>query len=152
MRRVPAGPFTAFQKSRHFALLQSGNRDVPTCVTCHGEAGENRPSPKALESQCRGCHRADRAGSHPEHPALGRKMMEGVGNTRTQLKEARRLIARVSDKARRARLEAAAQQVDVPLVEATQSGHSFVYASLEERLSVARTRLAALFDSLANPR
>jgi hypothetical protein len=146
-----AGPFAAFQKSRHYALLQSGNRDVPTCATCHGEAGENRPSPKSLESQCRSCHRADRPGGHPEHPALGRKMLEGVRDTRTQLKEARRLIERVSDKARRTRLEQAAQQVDVPLTEATQAGHAFVYTNLEERLGVARQRLAALFDSLANP-
>lgn len=146
------GPFAAFQKSRHYALLQSGNRDVPTCATCHGEAGENRPSPKSLESQCRSCHRADRAGSHPEHPALGRRMLEGVRDTREQLKEARRLIQRVNDKTRRASLEQAAQQVDAPLVQATQAGHSFVYTNLEERLGVARQRLAALFDSLANPR
>ena len=147
-----AGPFTAFQRSRHFALLQTGNRDVPTCATCHGEAGENRPSPKALESECRSCHRAGRPGGHPEHPALGRKMLEGVRDARTQLKEARRLIERVSDKARRARLEQAARQVDVPLTEATQAGHAFVYTNLEERLGVARQRLTALFDTLANPR
>ena len=147
-----AGPFVEFQKSRHYALLQAGNRDVPTCVTCHGEAGENRPSPKSLESECRSCHRADRPGGHPEHPALGRKMLEGVRDARTQLKEARRLIERVSDKARRARLEQAAQQIDVPLTEATQAGHAFVYMNLDERLGVARQRLAALFDTLANPR
>ena len=147
-----AAPFVEFQKSRHYALLQAGNRNVPTCATCHGEAGENRPSPKALESECRSCHRADRPGGHPEHPALGRTMLEGVRDARTQLKDARRLIERVSDKARRARLEQAAQQVDVPLTQATQAGHAFVYTNLEERLGVARQRLAALFDTLANPR
>ena len=146
-----AGPFVAFQKSRHLALLKGGNLDVPTCVTCHGSAGENRPSPKALESDCRSCHRADRPGGHPEHPALGRRMLEGVRETRAQLNDARRLIGRVSDKARRSRLEASAQQVDVPLVQATQAGHAFVYDDLEERLDTARGRLAALFEELANP-
>jgi hypothetical protein len=145
-------PFAAFQKSRHYALLTSGNRDVPTCATCHGEAGENRPSPKALESECRSCHRAGRPGGHPEHPALGRRMLEGVRDTRAQLKEARRLIERVKDRSRREQLDQAAQQVDAPLIQATQAGHSFVYDNLDERLGVAQRRLSALFEALANPR
>lgn len=146
-----AGPFVAFQKSRHFALLQSGNLDVPTCITCHGDAGENRPSPKALEGACASCHRAGRPAGHPEHPPLGRKMLEGVREARGLLREARSMIGRVKDQPRRARLEQAAQQIDVPLTEATQAGHAFVYDDLEERLATARRRLAALFDELANP-
>jgi hypothetical protein len=146
-----AGPFVAFQKSRHFALLQGGNPVVPTCTTCHGAAGENRPSPKALERECASCHRPGRADEHPEHPALGRKMLEGVRDARAMLKEARSLIGRVKDRPRRARLEQAAQQIDVPLTQATQAGHAFVYDDLEERLNTARRRLGALFEELANP-
>jgi hypothetical protein len=78
-------------------------------------------------------------------------MLEGVRESRDQLKEARRLIARVTDRSRKDQLERAAQQVDEPLLEATQSGHAFVYDQLEERLTAARQRLAALFESLANP-
>ena len=146
-----AGPFTAFQKSHHLALLKSGDARVPTCTTCHGDAGENRPSPRALEGECRTCHRADRAGGHPEYPALGRRMLEGVRDARATLNEARRMIARVKEPERRARLEAAAGQIDVPLTQATEAGHAFVYANLEERLDTARRRLAALFEDLANP-
>jgi hypothetical protein len=146
-----AGPFVAFQKSRHSALLQGGNPVVPTCTTCHGAVGENRPSPKALERDCASCHRPGRPDEHPEHPALGRKMLEGVRETRAMLKEARALIVRVKDQSRRARLEQAAQQIDVPLTEATQAGHAFVYDNLEERLATARRRLATLFEELANP-
>lgn len=146
-----AGPLVAFQKSRHFALLQGQNPVVPTCTTCHGAAGENRPSPKALERECASCHRPGRPDEHPEHPALGRKMLEGVREARAMLKEARSLIGRVKDRPRRARLEQAAQQVDVPLTEATQAGHAFVYDALEERVNTARRRLAALFEELANP-
>ena len=146
-----AGPFVAFQTSRHFALLRSGNSDVPNCVTCHGKAGENRPSPRALEGLCRSCHRDDRPGGHPEYAARGRKMLEGVTEARASLKEARALMARLLDPARRARLEAAAQQVDVPLIQATQAGHAFVYDELEERLTTARRRLAVLFDEIVNP-
>jgi cytochrome c553 len=146
-----AGPFVAFQKSRHFALLQGSNPVVPTCTTCHGAAGENRPSPKALERTCASCHRPGRPGEHPEYPALGRKMLEGIRDARAMLKEARSLVERVKDQPRRARLEQAAQQIDVPLTEATQAGHAFVYGDLEERLATARRRLAVLLDELANP-
>jgi hypothetical protein len=57
----------------------------------------------------------------------------------------------VKDQARRTRLQQAAEQIDVPLTQATQAGHAFVYDALEERLDTARRRLAALFDDLANP-
>jgi hypothetical protein len=143
-----AGPFVAFQKSRHYAVLRDGNRAVPTCVTCHGDAGENRPSPKALENHCRSCHATGRPGGHAEYPALGRRMLEGVRDARASLKEARALVARVTDPVRRATLEAAAQQIDVPLTQATQAGHAFVYDDLDERLATARRRLDALFEQL----
>jgi hypothetical protein len=146
-----AGPFVAFQSSRHYALLQGGNPVVPTCTTCHGYAGENRPSPAALERECATCHRPGRTGEHPEFPALGRQMLEGVRESRAMLSQARTLIARVKEPARRARLEDAAQQVEVPLVQATQASHAFVYDVLEQRLTTARRRLSALFDDLANP-
>jgi hypothetical protein len=78
-------------------------------------------------------------------------MLEEVRDARTQLKEARCLIERVKDKARRSRLEQEAQQVDLPLTQATQAGHAFVYTGLEARLGLARMRLAALVETLANP-
>ena len=67
------------------------------------------------------------------------------------LKEVRALIQRVTDPTRRTRLEQAAEQIDVPLTEATQAGHAFVYDALEERLETARRRLGALIEELANP-
>ena len=77
-------------------------------------------------------------------------MLEEVREARATLKEARALIRRVSDQTRRARLEQAAEQIDVPLTEATEAGHAFVYDALE-RLETARRRLGALIDELANP-
>ena len=47
------------------------------------------------------------------------------------------------------KLEAA--QVDVPLKQAVVAGHAFVYDGLQERLSVARSRLTTLLEHLANP-
>jgi hypothetical protein len=79
-------------------------------------------------------------------------MLEGVRDTRARLKDARSLIARVNDKTRRARLEQTARQIEIPLTQATEAGHAFVYDHLEERLDTARRRLAALLEELANPR
>ncbi len=146
-----AGPLVAFQRSKHYELLRAGNKNGPTCTTCHGEAAGNRLSPKALEGQCATCHGAGKIAPHPEFPARARLADEGLREARALLKDARNAIARVKDKARRASLEQAAQQAEVPIIEATQAGHAFVYDQLDERLTTARARIAALFERLANP-
>lgn len=149
--RCHAGPFVAFQKSRHFQLWEAGNTAVPTCVTCHSDTGSRLMSPKALEGQCASCHAAGRATPRPAFPGLGRAAIQGIRDTRAMLKEAKGLVSRVKDPTRRARLDGLAQQAEVPLVEATRAHHAFVYDALEERLDVARRRVAMLFDELANP-
>jgi non-homologous end joining protein Ku len=68
------------------------------------------------------------------------------------MKTVRSLVNRVSDKARRAQLDDAYQQAEVPLIEAVQAGHQFVYDDVKERLSVARQRIEALLAQLANPK
>jgi len=145
------GPFVAFQRSKHYELLITGNKNGPTCATCHGEAAGVRLSPKALEAQCTTCHWAGRIAPRPDHPGQGRMAVEGLREARALLKDARRAIERVKGKARRADLERAAQQAEVPIIEATEAGHAFVYDQLSERLTTARARLAALFERLANP-
>lgn len=145
------GPLVNFQKSKHYELLVTGNKSGPTCSTCHGEAAGVRLSPKALESQCASCHAAGKVSPHTDFPAQGRKAVEGLREVRALLKDARSAIARVKDQARRAALEQAAQQAEVPIIEATQAGHAFVYDQLDERLATARARIAALFDRIANP-
>ena len=66
------GPFVAFQDSKHYELLKAGDRNVPTCVTCHGNVAASVPSPKAVEARCDRCHgtkgvapRPDRGTSSP---------------------------------------------------------------------------------------
>lgn len=146
-----AGPYTQFQKSRHFELLKAANTNGPTCSTCHGEVGADLPSPRALETQCQRCHGEKGAQPRPGRAAAARRMIEGVRDVRTQLREADASIARVKDAARRERLKMVSDQVRVPLVQAADSGHAFVFDQLEERLGTARTRLATLQDQLANP-
>ena len=142
----------AFQKSRHYELLRSGNRDAPTCVTCHDEVAASLLSPRELEARCAKCHGAGRVAVNTDFPPQGRLMLEGIREARALLKEARSLIRRVKDKERRARLEeAAAQAAEVPLKEATDAGHAFVFDGLQERLAVAHLRIARLHEQLANP-
>ncbi len=145
------GPLVAFQRSKHYEMLRAGDRNVATCTTCHGDVAGVKLSPRALESQCASCHGAGKIAPHPEFPARGRLAVEGLRETRALLKDVRAAIARVKDPVRRKVLEDAAQQAEVPIIEATQAGHAFVYDQLEERLATARGRLSALFDRVSNP-
>jgi hypothetical protein len=145
-----AGPFVAFQKSRHYQMLRQGDDRVPMCTTCHGEVAANLLSPRGLESQCATCHGAGKTHPRPEYPASARLIMDGVRAVRASLKEAQSLIRRITDKTTRANFEAAYQQAEVPIIEARNAGHEFVFDNLKERLSVARQRTDALMDALAN--
>jgi len=146
-----AGPFEAFRKSRHYQLLRSGDTNVPTCATCHGEVAGLSPSPRALEAQCARCHGNGKVAPRPEYPVRGRLAFEGLHDLRLLLTEIRHAIARVNDPVRRASLEGDARLADQPIQEATQAAHAYVYDQLDERLATARARVSALFDRVANP-
>lgn len=145
------GPYAAFQKSKHYELLRAGDREGPTCVTCHGEVGAYLLSPKALFSECSSCHGIGKIASNNDLPAEGRMMLTGVREVRESLDQARKLIRRVSEKDRRARLEAELEDARVPLTEAIESAHMFVFEPMQERLQVARKRAELLLEELANP-
>lgn len=146
-----AGPFAAFRKSKHYQLARGGDRAAPTCRTCHGEVAAVLLSPRQLEGQCASCHGEGRVAPNPDFAPEGRLMLEGIRDARAQLKEVNSVIRKINDKDRRARLEADARQAAVPLTEATDAGHAFVFQGLKERLEVARERIAALYERLANP-
>jgi hypothetical protein len=146
------GPFVAFQKSRHYTLLREGDERVPTCITCHDEVGANRPSPRALEAQCRSCHGPNKPVERISFPPEARLAIEDIREVRQQLKEAKSLIRKVADEGRRKTLEDAAQQAEVPIIQGTQGAHAFEFSDLKERLGVARERLEALQKQLANPK
>jgi hypothetical protein len=147
-----ASPFVAFQKSRHFALLQEGDRRGPVCSTCHGAVGSRRPSPRTLEARCGQCHGPDGIVPRSERAEAARTLYDSLHESRELMRTVRTLIDRVTDQPRRTELDEAYQQVDVPLIQAVEAGHAFVYDDLKERLSVARERLEALLGRLANPR
>lgn len=146
-----AGPFVAFQDSKHYALLREGNPDEPICTTCHSEVAAHLLSPNALAARCQKCHTEGGIGSHPEFPAQARTLLETIREVRALLDEAEPLIRRVKDRELRDRLEEEYRQAEVPLIEAVQSGHSFTFDALEERREVARQRAEALVERLVNP-
>jgi hypothetical protein len=147
-----SGPFVAFQKSQHFALLDKGDVRAAVCSTCHSAAGSRLPSPRALEGQCRQCHGPSRVAARPERAEQARTLYEGLNDSRELLDATRTLIDRIQDKPRRAQLDEAYRQAEVPLIEAVQAGHQFVYDDFKERLSTARKRLEALVGQIANPK
>jgi hypothetical protein len=145
------GPFRAFQKSKHYELLRQGSRDTPTCVTCHGEVGAHLLSPKALASECSSCHGAGKVAPRTDLPAEGKILLTSVREVRASLDEAKALIKRVKDKGRRASLESELSDAQVPVLEAVQSAHMFVFDQMQESIGVARKRADMLLEALANP-
>jgi hypothetical protein len=145
-----AGPFAAFQTSRHYDLLRTGNDEGPTCITCHGASDGRMLSAKALAARCSSCH-----GPKEVAPRAGRvvevqSVYEELGAVREQLKLARLLIARVNDKKRRAKLTFDYEQTELAVRQAVEVGHKFVYDSLRSNLARAQDRTNALLASLAN--
>jgi hypothetical protein len=145
------GPFAAFEKSKHHELLRQGNRDAPTCATCHGEVGAHLLSPKSLASVCTSCHGAGKIAPRTDLPAEGKMLLTSVREVRASLDEAKELIKRVKDKDRRARLEGELSDAQAPVLEAVESAHMFVFDQMEESLAAARKRADLLLEELANP-
>ncbi|HQZ39828.1 MAG: hypothetical protein IT180_07375 [Acidobacteria bacterium] len=146
------GPFVSFQKSAHYKLLLSGDDRGPTCSTCHGEVGAHLLSPASLENQCNACHGPGRPQARPGRAEDARLLMAEVRSARTRLNEAQSIIRRIRDKAVRAKFEEAWRQAEVPVIEARNAGHEFVFDNLKERLDRATQRTEALMDALANAR
>lgn len=145
-----AGPFVAFQDSRHYQLLESGNDKGPTCSTCHGSVDGRLLSAKALASRCDSCHGPGETAPRAERARQVREQYEGLSAVRQEMKLAQSLIKRVSDSKRRATLNAEYEQAQVPLTRAVNAGHKFVYDDLRQNLSVAQQRAQALLAKLAN--
>ena len=144
------GPFVSFQKSKHYQLLQTGDTRGPTCSTCHGEVAATLLSPGALGTQCAQCHGAGRPQERIGRPEDARVLMTDVREVRARLNAAQSLIARIKDKTARATFEEQWRQAEIPVIEARNAGHEFVFDNLKERLGRARERADALMDALAN--
>ena len=78
-------------------------------------------------------------------------MLEGISDVRESLRAATRLIGRVTDPARRQALDEARQQAEIPLTQARDAGHQFVFDELHQRLDQARARTLLLMQLLIDP-
>lgn len=145
------GAFVAFQRSRHFELLGEGSGEGPSCSTCHGAVAAELFSPRRLQAQCESCHGADGEFPMPDVPFQGRLLLEEAALVRELLRQASELIERVDEGDRKARLAQALEQAQVPLTEAVQAAHAFVFDQMKERLTTSRERSIALLNELANP-
>ncbi|MEO8361622.1 MAG: cytochrome c3 family protein [Vicinamibacteria bacterium] len=134
------GPFQAFQQSKHYELLREGDRDVPTCTTCHGNAGSYLPSPKALASECSRCHGAGKIAPNTDRPAEGKLNLVRVREIRRSLDESQGQIRKLKAGAQRRALEAELSEARGSLRDAVQSAHMFVFDEMHARLSTAATR------------
>ena len=76
--------------------------------------------------------------------------MTDVREVRARLNEARSIIRRIKDANLRAKFEEQYRQAEVPIIEARNAGHEFVFDNVKERLDRARQRTEALMDALAN--
>lgn len=144
------GPFVAFQASRHYELLKSGNEHGPTCSTCHDPVAGTLLSPKALEAQCADCHGAGEVAPRAERARQARAMYESLGVIAKEFKLANAMIRKVDDKQRRADLSEQYRQAEVPLTRAISAGHKFVYDDLNEYLNLAQNRIEKLMANIAN--
>jgi nitrate/TMAO reductase-like tetraheme cytochrome c subunit len=144
------GPFVAFQDSRHYQLLQTGDRRGPTCSTCHGEADGRLLSAKALESRCNECHGPGEVAPRAERARQVRQLYEGLTVVREQIKLAENFVRRITERERRAQMQEQLDQAKVPLERAVNAGHKFVYDDLQSSLATAQTRVSDLLERLAN--
>jgi len=78
-------------------------------------------------------------------------LLSEVSNVRMLLRQASAQIHRVKDEARRRTFDDAYEQAEVPLTEAVDSAHAFVFDQMRERLRTARERAETLLNELANP-
>jgi hypothetical protein len=140
----------AFQESQHYKLLQSNNQNGPTCSTCHGENSARVLSAKGLASKCAECHGPKEVAPRADRVRQVRELYEGVATVREEMKLAQQLIRRVTDKQRRAAVNAAYENAQIPLTRAVNAGHRFVYDELRDQLAEAQKRVTALMNDLAN--
>lgn len=144
------GPFAAFQQSRHYELLREGNRDAPTCVTCHGEVAARLLSPKGLAAECARCHGESKVAGPSDLPKESASLLTSARELRETLAHAREFIKRVADPVRRTELQEDLEAAEVPIRDAVRSAHLFVFTPMRERLRIARERIDFLLEDLAN--
>jgi hypothetical protein len=139
-----AGQLTAFQTSRHYQLLEAGQRFAPTCMTCHGAVAARLPSTRVITGQCATCHGPEGVAPISEHQELVRLMRERIQEHRYSLALVRMVIDRTDDADRRAMLTERYDEVEGPLTAAVAAWHAFAF----DRAAAPLATAGALLDDM----
>ena len=135
-----------FEGSRHGQLVRAGNRNAPTCTTCHSSVGAFLLSSRGLERQCASCH--DERASHPRpgRAEFASELHERFRSIRAQLKGIRRLAGSRTSNSFSAHLES----TEAALHDAAAGAHSFDLAATEAALAESEQRLDSVRLALAS--
>ena len=143
-----ARAYTAFRESWHYQMQRDGDDRGPSCSTCHDQVLGYRLSPREFGSACAACHGAGQVASRSGWPEEARLLLQWIRDARHDLDDARTLIRKTVGKSRRAKLEEAAARAELPLTEAIRHMHRFIFEAAQNRLDLARYRIALLVESL----
>jgi nitrate/TMAO reductase-like tetraheme cytochrome c subunit len=146
--RCHDGPAAAFHRSAHQALLDRSGLTGPTCTTCHGGMAARRPSPRAVEAACAGCHAARAAGAL--YPALARERVEQLDRLTLVLGRSEQAILRIADQPRRQRLLAEYAAARASMGAAVDAVHTFDLGRAADRLVVAQRAVDELAVEVTN--
>lgn len=140
--------FESFEQSRHWQLLQDGDERVPSCSTCHSDAGGFLLSSRGLERTCSRCHGENRRAPRPGFATLAADSHDRVVEVRELLETADRLIRRIKDDQARRSWQIRLRDAEVPLGNAIDSAHRFTFEDFDQRIVVARQLAETLLDDL----
>lgn len=145
------GQLDAFQTSRHYQLLSSGDRRAPSCMTCHEALAVRLPSTRGINSKCALCHGPDGVAPISEHQELVRLMRERIQDHRYSLALVRTVIDHTANQERRADLERRHDEAVVPLTEAVEAWHAFAFDRAAAPLARAGASIEELVQDLTPP-
>ena len=131
----------------HQILAEAGDGRTPTCVTCHGIALSQVPTPAEMERQCATCHRP--GSPRASYPAAARQVLDAIASLRSSAAALGTEIATMNDTPRRTEQMARLLDTQAMLKEASASFHQFRPAAMTATLDTIRQRLADLADAHA---
>ncbi len=144
------GPIGAFKDSRHWQLIQEGNREAPTCSTCHSAGGGFLLSSRGLERRCKRCHGPGKEHARPDFPVLAATSHDEIETVRELLATAERLARRSRSKNQQREWLLEIEKAEAPLKQAIASTHRFTFEDFDQRAALALATAEALLIEIAN--
>lgn len=143
-----AGPSMAFRNSTHARMLARGDRNAPTCSTCHGSMAVRRVPADLVSQTCASCHRDN--GSAPPAPATAylADIRRLIDELRFELDAAERLLTRLDDP--RGEIAAGLQDANEQLKRASEGWHSFKRDDAVRQVNAAAEKIMGVLGVLTS--